>query len=483
MKLNLNSLCSLVALLILNSAVLAADRMVPSQYSTIQGAINDSVDGDTIIAETGTYYENLDFGGKSLTLTSTDPNDPNIVASTIIDANGSTTAIIFPDNSDANCILTGLTITGGALSERGGGVYSWNSTIKISKCIFIGNIAEDGAGIYNRLGNLTVTDCTFNGNVAADGMGGGIYSYKGDLTIYSCNFIGNSATQEGGGLANDYNSTTVTNCTFSSNSARWGGAIHSSHYGATVKNCLFSSNSAQYGGGVCTKSLYSRELIIINCTFHLNSADDYGGAVCIRNQGGGMVYDTTLKNCILWDNTADEGPQVALLSPTTAIASISYSCLDGDDYDVYDPCDSLNWLNGNEDYDPCFADQSSGDYHLKSAAGRWDPNTNVWVTDDQNSPYIDAGDPCSIWTSELWPNAERINMGVYGGTPQASMSTSTTSNIADIDFSGSVDGIDLKLFTQKWLLQQFLVPEDLNRDGIVNYKDYAIFADNWQWEE
>ena len=465
----------------LTSMLVAADRLVPNQYATIQGAIDASVDGDTIIAEPNTYYENLDFGGKSLTLTSIDPNDPNIVASTIIDANGSTNVIIFPDYPDANCILTGFTITGGALSDRGGGVYCHDGTIIISKCIFVGNIAENGGGIYNDLGNMTVTDCTFNGNIAANGTGGGIYSYEGHLTVSNCTFNSNSATKEGGGLASDYESTTVTNCTFNENSARWGGAINSSHHGATVKNCLFRGNSAQDGGGVCTKSLTSRELIITNCTFHLNSADDYGGAVCIRNMGGGPVYDLTLTNCILWGNFANEGPQLALLSD--ANASISYSCLQGDDEDIYDHTSATLYVTYIIDDDPCFADQDSGDYHLKSAAGRWDPNTNSWVTDDQNSPCIDKGDPCSLWTSELWPNAERINMGVYGGTPQASMSTSTTSNIADIDFSGSVDGIDLKLFTQKWLLQQFLVPEDLNRDGIVNYKDYAIFADNWQWEE
>ena len=74
-------------------------------------------------------------------------------------------------------------------------------------------------------------------------------------------------------------------------------------------------------------------------------------------------------------------------------------------------------------------------------------------------------------------------MGFYGETPQASMSTSTEGNIADIDYSGSVDGIDLNLLTGKWLYMQFLVPEDLNRDGIVNSKDYAVFADNWRWQE
>jgi predicted outer membrane repeat protein len=466
------------AFFVLASVISAADRLVPNQYGTIQGAIDASVDGDTIIAETGIYYENLDFGGKSLTLTSTDPNDPNIVATTIIDANGSGSPISFPDYPDANCILTGFTVTGGDGSSEGGGVYCLSGTIIISKCIFVGNSAEKGGGIFNDRANMTVTDCTFNGNIAANGTGGGIYSYEGQLTVSNCTFNSNSATDEGGGLASDYENTTVTNCTFNENSATSGGAINSSHHGATVKNCLFRGNSAQYGGAVSTNSLRSRELIITNCTFHMNSADNYGGAVCIRNLYDERVYDATLINCILWDNIAyEEGPQVALLPD--ANASIRYSCLLGDEEDIYYHTSATLYVFYIIDDDPCFADKDSGDYHLKSAAGRWDPNINAWVTDDQNSPCIDKGDPCSLWTSELWPNAERINMGAFGGTPQASMSTSTTSNIADIDFSGSVDGIDLKLFTQKWLLQQFLVHEDLNRDGIVNSKDYALFANNW----
>jgi len=63
-----------------------------------------------------------------------------------------------------------------------------------------------------------------------------------------------------------------------------------------------------------------------------------------------------------------------------------------------------------------------GDYHLKSQAGRWDPNSETWVIDDMTSPCIDAGDPNSPIGDEPFPNGGIINMGAYGGSSQASKS-------------------------------------------------------------
>jgi hypothetical protein len=63
-----------------------------------------------------------------------------------------------------------------------------------------------------------------------------------------------------------------------------------------------------------------------------------------------------------------------------------------------------------------------GDYHLKSQAGRYDPNSGSWVIDDVTSPCIDAGNPNNTIDDEPFPNGGIINMGAYGGTSQASKS-------------------------------------------------------------
>ena len=105
----------------------------------------------------------------------------------------------------------------------------------------------------------------------------------------------------------------------------------------------------------------------------------------------------------------------------------------------------------------------------------------AWVFDDVTSLCIDAGDPNSGWTAELWPHEKRLNMGAYGGTPQASMSLSGEGNIANLDDDpfDTLDYYDLGVFVNKWCHKGLLNAEDLNRDGMVSFVDFAVFAANW----
>ena len=215
--------------------------------------------------------------------------------------------------------------------------------------------------------------------------------------------------------------------------------------------------------------------ILTNCTFTGNKADGgYGLA-------GGMYNSTgkpTLTNCIFWGNSDDDGgvdesAQVHTVGVGGPV--INYSCIQG-------------WTGGfggagNIDDNPCFADTANDDYHLKSRAGRWDADSESWVQDEMNSRCIDAGDSNSDWTAELWPHGKRINMGAYGGTPQASMSALDLGNVADLNNDNSVNYMDMMLFTDKWPFEEVLLAEDLNRDGFVSFIDFAIFADNWHWEQ
>jgi hypothetical protein len=80
-------------------------------FGTIQLAIDSAVDGDVIYVDAGEYFENIDFGGKDLTLTNADPNDSGITASTIIAGNGFRPTVSFKGSETSDALLSGVTVT------------------------------------------------------------------------------------------------------------------------------------------------------------------------------------------------------------------------------------------------------------------------------------------------------------------------------------------------------------------------------------
>ena len=111
-------------------------------YTSIQAAINDpcTLTGDEIMAYPALYKENVDFNSvnsKVLTLKSSDPNDPSIVAQTIIKGSGSD-AVTFTNN---NSVINGFTITN---SSNGIYCYGSSSSPTIKSCI----IKNNSRGIY-----------------------------------------------------------------------------------------------------------------------------------------------------------------------------------------------------------------------------------------------------------------------------------------------------------------------------------------------
>lgn len=412
-----------LSVLVFPSVLIAATYYVPADHSTIQEAINASVSGDTIIVSPGTYTENIHFNGKNVVLTSTDLNNPQ---STVIDGNRNGSVVTFSGSETPACELRGFTITKGYGYDNGGGINGQGTLATIAACTITGNYAGHYWGCMA---------------YALDGRGGGIHNCDG--MIINCTIVDNKIDTpwEPPGLLN-------------------GGDAR--------------------GGG-----LYECDGMIINCTIAHN-----------RAWTGSGLYGCNglIANCIIWDNNVRDSSMPG------------YSCIQG-------------WTGagtGNISSDPLFADPNNGDYHLKSKNGRWlpgkeytyldpndtpaDPNDDFWVIvpagpsqwvyDPNTSPCIDTGgifdgtpgDP-NDWRGELWPHGKRINMGAYGGTPQASMSPNHVGNIADLDHDDEVDVLDLELLSKDWLYNKYLLDTDLNRDGIVDIADFAEFGQQWLWVE
>src|SRR5438552_19079403 len=87
---------------------------VPAAQATIQGAINVANNGDTVLVAPGTYYENINFNGKAVTVTSS--GGPSV---TIIDGGQNGSVVTFDSGETMSSGLNGVSIQNGYASYNG----------------------------------------------------------------------------------------------------------------------------------------------------------------------------------------------------------------------------------------------------------------------------------------------------------------------------------------------------------------------------
>ncbi len=167
--------------------------------------------------------------------------------------------------------------TAGALTIDGGG----HITISGDNLV---QVMWVNSGANLTLQNLTIAD----GYTL--GVGGGIDNDSGALTVTDSTFSNNSADY-GGGIDNDSGALTVTDSTFSNNSADYGGGIYNYNGALTVTDSAFSNNSAdEDGGGIENYDT----LTVTDSTFSGNSAGAAGSGEGLHVDGGAVTLRNTL---------------------------------------------------------------------------------------------------------------------------------------------------------------------------------------------
>ena len=166
-------------------------------YATIQHAmnVNTTVDGDTLLIESGIYHEHsLNPSGKAITIQGSFDGDD-----TIIDAHNAGRAFEFESGEGPETILKRLVIRNG-LNAYGGAIYLYQSSPTIAQCIFYWNSAMwDGGAIFCQSGsNPRLENCQFIANVAGV-CGGAIYCEDSSPTFSYCS-LGTNSAEYGGGL-------------------------------------------------------------------------------------------------------------------------------------------------------------------------------------------------------------------------------------------------------------------------------------------
>jgi hypothetical protein len=416
--------------------VIYVDPNGTGDYPTIQEAIDAAFDGDTVIVLEGTYTgagnRNIDFGGRAITVRSTNPQDPVTVAATIIDCEKAGCGFCFDKKEGVDSVVSGITITNGdgwqaatgsyaggincesasptlsnlvILNSLGyvGGIGNYNSSAIITNCTFSGNSAEAGAGIGNWESNPTITNCTFSGN--ASYCIGGMFNYESSPTVTNCVFSGNSSDYDGGAMYNWWKSSPiVTGCTFSGNTAYdgiGGGMINDEYCNPIVTNCTFIGNSASgRGGGMC--NITDSSPIVTGCTFSGNSAEIGGGMY------NAVKSSPIVTNCILWDNTALVVGNQIYNYPGSSPPVISYCDIDGcggsgGGWDTSLGTDG----GGNIDADPEFVDPNG----LDGVIGTGDDNLRL----SGDSVCIDTGDSPAVTVLNDLDGQHRIMDGDGNG--------------------------------------------------------------------
>jgi hypothetical protein len=431
----------LVCTLIVVSARAATLNVGPGQpYTTIQSAINAANNGDTVLVAPGTYYENIDFKGKAILVTSSGG-----AANTIIDggSNPGLAAVSFQSGELRSSIISNFTIQNGGLatfgSQEAGGVYVSNAAPTILSNIITNN---ECYGVEVNFGAALIQSNEI--------------SNTSPKTIGYCNSPGTGVYLGGNSSVGGFTHSTLVGNTIENNKGGdyAGGVVFFAAEGSTLQGNIIRNNDGEQGGALW--SVNTDMITIVQNVIYNNTADgagfDSGGALSILPPSssvgpfiGILAGNTIVNNSLLNAAPGETATQVTLegnLGQYVVVNNIiggssssapAFTCgttynylsitpLVFDHNDIYNAagsayggaCPDQTGIYGNLSVDPRFTNAAAGDFQL--AAG---------------SPAIDAGNNSAPLLPLDFGNAPRVQDGTGLGYPVVDMGV--------FEFAGSQD--------------------------------------------
>ncbi len=318
-----------MAAILLSSTTRGQIIDVPADQPTIQAGIDAATNCDTVLVAQGTYFENINFNGKAITVAShyLVETDSTHINNTII--NGSqpsnpdfASVVTFVTGEDTTSILCGFTITGGSGmylpshdARIGGGIVCYYASAKIIHNIIEGNEVNYsnhawGAGIASIKESgyswTIVTGNTIRDNQSTAGSGG---ATGGGAEIWGNARISNNRIEN-------------NHCISASGFSGGGGVINVS-INNPLDTLLFENNTISYnsvasnnawcaGGGLYMENVYS---VITNNIFEFNTSEGFsyshGGAIKV-NYGEATIRLNTIRYNQIIGNEGAYGGGISL---------------------------------------------------------------------------------------------------------------------------------------------------------------------------
>jgi hypothetical protein len=438
---------------------------IPGDQPTIQAGINAAGNGDTVLVAPGIYYENIDFKGKAITVTSS--AGP---ATAIIDGSGTAgmPVVVFKTRELRTSVLSGFTIQHGgtqtASSQASGGIFVSGAAPTIRNNIVTANQCS---GIFANGGAL------IQGNIVSATQ----YDNFGSQYSY-CQQAGTGVVVQGTVSVGAYTHVELIGNTIQNNTQAvgYGGIAVAAAEGTLIQGNIITNNSGMTAGGIGTYN--TQAVSIIQNLIYQNSSTGSGyeraGGISILSPQHGtsippkaLIAQNTLGGNSLQNGiageTATELNLAGAISGYTVInnilaggsssvpainCSVNFASLNPtpvviDHNEIYNSagaacggaCSNQTGNLGNISTNPVFVSPGS-DFHLASSSPAIDSGSNN--APDLPSTDLDGNPRIQDATQKGYPV---VDMGAYeypGLLDGGSMTTALISSLNPSDYGQSV---------------------------------------------
>ena len=448
MKMKLSALAALC----LSLPAMAADRLVPSQYPTIQAAVNAAQSGDNIVVSAGLHAAQIDISGKSITLVGAGADR------TFVDGLSSTRLLSISNVPSPGVTIRDLAFRNGMSGDDGAGILILNSRAKLTRCAIVDCVASRdvgcawcnpvslfGGGVYIGSGShVTIQDSEISRNQVKQSFfawgAGGEIGGAGIYVVGALVELERVQCKQNQLVGNDYPPPANNN-----DIRGFGAGIHARDNATlTLLDCVIEANAilgdrcdAGHGAGLyCLSSTLSvnRTAILANVSRSPHGLNE--GAGVWFSGGSGDIVDSRL-----WLNFASSG---AAAEPGSGVFAGS----GGLSLRNSDLCGS-----GAQPISGTWSDQ--GNVTLSNFCIDCNANgvlDNIDVASGNSTDVNDSGvpDECEC-LGDILPDG-RIDGADLGAvlTNWGPVTGSAWSRACDIDNDGIVSGPDLGLMLSNW---------------------------------